>query len=133
MQATYIIHADLRYVITTVEGSVTLLELGAHIQAIWSDPAWKMDYNGILDFSAATIDLSESEIRDLTKSMMADPRCSFGKWAFVVSTAAAFAKLREIEHVAGLRSTLRMFFDLRSAEEWLLSHGGTSRDPKGSP
>jgi hypothetical protein len=106
--------------------------LGAHIQSIWSDPSWKPEYNGILDFSDATIDLSDSQIRDLTKSMILDPRCSFGKFALVVSTAVTFAKLRKIDDVMDLKAALRIFFDRRTALEWLLSLGRTSRDLQGN-
>lgn len=123
MKASTRIHERLGYIVTTVEGSVTLPELGAHVQSVWADPAWKSDFNGILDFSAASIDLTESEIQNLTKAMQHDPRCSFGKWAFVVSTADAFAKLRNVDHVADLRSSIRIFFDLRAAEDWLLARG----------
>jgi hypothetical protein len=106
---------------------------GAHVQAIWSDPGWNPEYNGLLDFSDATLDLSDSQIQDLTKSMTLNPRCSFGKWALVVSKAVTFAKLRKIDDVADLRSALRIIFDRRTAEEWLLSVGKTTRDLKGSP
>lgn len=120
MKASYKFQEQLRYIDSKLEGSVTLPELAAHIQTIWGDPAWKKDYNGIMDFTAATLDLSETEIQLLTQSMQTDPRCSFGKWAFVVSTAETFGKLRKIDHVADVRSTLRIFFDRRSAEDWLL-------------
>jgi hypothetical protein len=132
MKASTVFHPDLRYVATTFGGRVTLPELGAHIQSIWSDPSWKPEYNGILDFSDATIDLSDSQIRDLTKSMILDPRCSFGKFALVVSTAVTFAKLRKIDDVMDLKAALRIFFDRRTALEWLLSLGRTSRDLQGN-
>jgi hypothetical protein len=130
MKASYTIDGKLGYILTTFEGSVTLPELGAHIESIWSDPAWRSDYNGILDFSAATVDLSESEILGLTKAMQTDPRCSFGRWAFVVSTAAAFAKLRKIDHVADVRSSIRVFFARRAAEDWLVAGKEVNGSPK---
>lgn len=122
MKASYTIEEQRGYIVSKLEGSVTLPELGAHIESIWADPAWKNEFNGIIDFSAATIDLTETEIQGLTKAMESDPRCSFGKWAFVVSTAADFAKIRKVDLVADLNATLRIFFDRRSAEEWLLTH-----------
>lgn len=133
MKASHAFHPDLGYVATTFGGRITLPELGAHIQAIWSDPGWRPEYNGILDFSDATLDLSETQIQDLTRSMTLDPRCSFGKWALVVSTAVTFAKLRKIDDVADLKAALRIFFDRRSAEEWVLSHRRTTGDLKRSP
>ena len=121
MKVSSVFHPDQGYVATTFGGRVTLPELGAHIQSIWSDPAWKPEYNGILDFSDASIDLTESQLQDLTKSMVMDPRCSFGRFALVVSTAVTFAKLRKIDDVMDLKSTLRIFFDRHSALDWLLS------------
>lgn len=125
MKANYNIHPDLGYISVTLEGSVTFTAFGNHIQSVWSDPNWKAEYNGLIDFSAATIDLSDQEVTDLTHAMTMDPRCSFGKWALVVSRAADFAKLRKLDQVADLRSTTRIFFDRRMAEEWLLSRPGT--------
>jgi hypothetical protein len=133
MKASYSIYADRGHVVTTFEGSVTLPEMGAYIQTVWSDPRWKPDFNGILDFSAATIDMSDQEIQELSKGMTMDPRCSLGRWAFVVTTAANFAKLRKIDPVAELKSTMRIFFDRRSAEEWLISKQPASGKPEGKP
>jgi len=132
MKATSTFHPDRKYVETTFQGWITLPELGAHVQSIWSDPGWAPEYNGLLDFSNATLDLSETQIQQLTKSMAQDPRCSFGKFALVVSKAVTFAKLRKVDDVMDLKSTLRIFFDRRTAEEWLLSNGKTTRDLKGS-
>jgi hypothetical protein len=132
MKASYSINEKLGYIVTIFEGSVTLSDLGAHVESIWADPAWKNDFNGILDFSAASLDMSESEIQGLTKAMESDPRCSFGKWAFVVATAADFAKIRKVDLVADINATLRIFFDRRSALEWLLTHkpsGGPLKKP----
>jgi len=120
MNARYRILADQGYVVVTLEGSVTLPELGAHIQTVWADPAWNPAFNGIVDCAAATVDISEQDLQDLTKAMAKDPRCSLSKWAFVVSTAAAFAKFRKVDQVADPRSTIHIFFDHRLAEDWIL-------------
>lgn len=133
MKTSSVFHPDRGYIATTFGGRVTLPELGAHIQAMWSDPRWKPEYNGILDFSDASIDLSESQIQELTRSMTLDPRCSFGKWALVVSTAVTFSKLRKIDDALDAKATLRIFFDRPAALDWLLSLRGTSRDLQGNP
>jgi hypothetical protein len=64
--------------------------------------------------------MSEIELQGLAKAMTKDPRCSLARWAFIVSTAATFAMIRKVDQVADVNSTLRIFFDRRSAEEWLL-------------
>ena len=125
MNASYRFHLDLGYVLTTVEGRVTLPELGDLVQGLWSHPEWKPDYDGIMDFATARLDLSEREMLDLAKSIYADSRCSLGRWAIVVSTASDFGKARKVDHAADPRATVRVFFDRPSAEEWLLSRAGT--------
>lgn len=130
MRASYTIDAASGCVLSTFEGRVTLPELGAHVRSVWSDPVWRSGYNGLLDFSAATLDLSSAEVQALTTSMASDPRCSFGRWALVVSTAADFAKLRKVDPAMDLRATLRIFFDRRSAEEWLLTSAGKPKESR---
>lgn len=119
MKASYQIHSDQGYVTVAFEGTVTLPELGAHVQTVWSDKRWRNTYNGIIDCAAATLNITPAEIRNLTQAMMSDPRCSFAKWAFVVSNAETFAMLRNVNEVADLKSALRIFFDRRAAEAWL--------------
>jgi len=121
MKASHRIHADSGYVHITLEGAVTLPDLAQHVQVVWADPAWNPSYDGIVDCSNASLAISETELQALAMGMQKDPRCSLAKWAFVVSTAAAFAKVRKVEHVADPKSTLRIFFDLPSAEKWLRS------------
>ncbi len=120
MNARYVIHPDQGYVDTLIEGSVTLAEFWAHTQRVWSDPAWKSEYNGLIDFSRATIDMSDDELRELMKTMLADPRCSLARWAFVVTTAMTFAWLRKVDQMSDQQSTFRIFFSRKDAEDWLL-------------
>lgn len=120
MKASYRIHADRGYVAITLEGTVTLPELGAHILTVWSDPAWNPAFNGLIDCSAAAVEISEAELQHLTKEMVKDPRCSLSKWALVVSTAADFGKFRKVDQAADVRSTIHIFFDRRLAEDWIL-------------
>ena len=119
MKATYVIHPHEGYVESQYEESVTLSELGAFIEKIWSDPAWKPELNGLLDFSKASIDLTDAEIETLVKSMEEDPRCSFARFAFVVRTAADFGRLRKVDAQTNTASTLRIFWSKSDAEKWL--------------
>ena len=124
MKGRYQLHPDLGYVDITIEGRVTLPEMGALIQEIWADPQWSSDFNGLIDVSAATIGLSDQEILDLTRAMRNDPRCSMGRWFFVVSSASDFGKLRKVDKDAH-KATIRVFFDRQSAE-----NAGLQRDPR---
>jgi hypothetical protein len=121
MRVRYIIHPGEGYIDSVFEGSVTLSELGAYVQRVWSDPAWRPEFSGLMDFSGATIDLSDADIGTLMKSMLSDPRCSFARWAFVVKTAADFGRLRKVDALVDREATLRIFFSRNDAEQWLLS------------
>jgi hypothetical protein len=121
MKARYVIHAPEGYIDSVFEGNVTLLDLGSYVQRVWADPGWNPEFSGLMDFSAATIDLSDAEIGILMKSMTNDPRCSFARWAFVVSTAADFGRLRKMDAHVDRESILRIFFSRSDAEKWLLS------------
>jgi len=127
MKARYRLHPDLGYVDAVIEGRVTLAEMGAFIESVWSDPGWRPDYNGLMDFSAARIELSDREIVDFTRAMRADPRCSLEKWSFVVSRAADFGKLRKIDQDEN-EATIRIFFDRGAAEK-----AGLHLSPRPSP
>jgi hypothetical protein len=115
MESRYQLYPDRGYVDITIEGRVTLAEMGELIQTVWADSRWRPDYNGLIDFSAATLDLSDQEIADLTGAMRTDPRCSFGRWVFVVSRASDFGKLRKIDSLDD-KATILVFFDRPSAE-----------------
>lgn len=116
MKGRYQFHPDQAYVDIRFEGRVTLGEIGAFIESVWSDPGWRPDYNGLMDFSAARIDISDQEMIDFTRAMRADPRCSLEKWSFVVSRAADFGKLRKLDQDQD-QATIRIFFDRGAAEK----------------
>jgi hypothetical protein len=124
MKGRYQLHPDRGYVDITIEGRVTLSEMGEFIQTVWADPGWTPECNGLIDFSAATLDLSEKEILDLTGAMRTDPRCSLGRWVFVVSRASDFGKLRKIDWQED-KATILVFFDRPSAER-----AGLQRTPR---
>ena len=116
MKARYRLHPERKFVDVTFEGPVTLSDLGALIESVWRDSEWTPEFNGLLDFSAASLEFSEQDILGLTRMMRTDPRCSMGTWVFVVSRAADFGKLRKIDHDEQ-KATIRVYFDRKSAEK----------------
>lgn len=131
MKARYTLHVDEGYIESEFEGAVTLVEIGLHIQQVWADPAWNPAFSGIMDFSRASVELSDDEIKSLMKSMVRDPRCSFAKWAIVVSTADDFKVFRKADGAMEQPSTLRIFFSRAEAIRWLLQP--QARKPKDKP
>jgi hypothetical protein len=131
MKPTYAIHSDQGYVESAFEGPITLVDMGLHIQDMWADPRWNPTLNGIMDFSRARLELSDDDLKTLTKSMLRDPRCSLARFAMVVSTAEDFAVLRKVDVLSDGQSTLRIFFSRKEAAQWLLQPQNEGRDKKG--
>jgi hypothetical protein len=118
MKSRYVLHPDEGYADFWLEGGVTLLDFAEFIQKAWEDPRWKAEYDGIMDFSAATIELTDVELQKLLKSMLGDARCSLARWAFVVRTADTFGWLRKVDVLSAQQATLRIFFSRGEAERW---------------
>jgi hypothetical protein len=129
MKGRFTLHPSQGYIELHLEGSVTFSELGALIGQAWSDPGWKREYDGLIDFSAATVDLSDGETRDLLNWMVSDPRCSFGRWAFVGGKTGDIRMARLATLFADQETKLRVFLDRPSAKEWLLSARGPLEGP----
>jgi hypothetical protein len=130
MNAHYVLHPDQGYLESTFEGSVTLVEIGLHIQQVWADPGWNPAFNGFLDFSRASVDLSDDDLRSLLKAMLRDPRCSLARFAIVVATADDFRVFRKVDVLSEEQSTIRIFFNKTEAERWLLQPQKERRDQK---
>jgi hypothetical protein len=127
MNARYQIHPEKGYVESWLVGRITPSEMWEHTLRVWSEPEWKADLNGLMDLSNATLDFSDAELRSLLQSMMADPRCSLARWAFIVTTASTFGTLRKIDKLSEQQSTIRIFFSRDDAEKWLLEPQKKSR------
>jgi hypothetical protein len=120
MNARYEIHPDEGYSESCFEGGVTLLDFATFVQKVWADPRWRAELDGLMDFSNATIEMTDEELQKLMKSMLKDARCSLARWAFVVRTADTFGWLRKVDVLSAQQSTFRIFFSRKEAEEWLL-------------
>jgi len=119
MNARYKIHPEEGYVESWLQGSITPSEMLAHSQRVWSDPGWKAELNGLMDLSDATFEFTDAEFRALINMMLADPRCSLARWAFIVTKASTFAMLRKLDVLTREQSTIRIFFSRGDAEKWL--------------
>lgn len=131
MKSRYTLHVEQGYVESVFEGPVTLVEMGLHVQEVWGDPAWKPTFNGLLDFSRASVDMTDDDMRALMKSMLRDPRCSLARFAFVVATAEEFAMIRKFDILTEALSTIRIFFNRSEALQWLLHPPQGKQNPPG--
>jgi hypothetical protein len=119
MKARYVLHPDEGYSESWLEGGVTLLDFAAFVQKLWSDPQWSAEYDGLMDFSEATIEMTVEDLQKLVTFMLRDARCSLARWAFVVRTAETFGWLRKLDALSQQQSTIRIFFSRADADAWL--------------
>jgi len=73
------------------EGRLTLKELIACIERMWSDPEYSRSYNGIVDFSAVSISLDIQDFHAFMRFIKDHSSLSLGRWALVTSSPFATA------------------------------------------
>jgi hypothetical protein len=57
MKASYVIHRDRRFVDEVVHGPVTRNKLSTFFSSVFSDPHWDPTFDGVLDFTSATVEM----------------------------------------------------------------------------
>jgi len=119
LNGRYTIHGPQGYIEVLVEGRVAFSELVELIRKACSHPAWMKDLDWLMDLSAATVDLNDGEMRDLLNWMVSDPRCSFGRWAFIGGKTWDIRMARMATLFSDPSANLRVFVDRAPAEKWL--------------
>jgi hypothetical protein len=120
MNASYVIHQDRRFVDEVVRGPVTRNELSAFFSSVFNDPQWDPTFDGVLDFTSATVEMGYMDVRDLVASFRTNPAAGRGRWACVVSNDAAYGMLRMYQTLSdGLHSDFMIFRERSAALAWI--------------
>lgn len=134
MRAHYEILPERGLVIETFEGRVTMTALVPFFQSLYADPAWDPGFDGLADFSAATIDMDFDEMSRLVGYMKSSGTASRGRWAFVVGSALNLGMSRMFQTLSDdLQSDLRFFLDREDALRWLGKPWVAAGRPSGEP
>lgn len=115
----YRIDSGRRMRIEEYQGKVGLLDLRSVIAAMASDPGWSPHYHGLVDFSAADLDLSSNDVLRLGLMLRLEQNRTKGWQVFVVTNSTAYGIVRMLGYWARTTARMRIFNDRDEAERWL--------------
>jgi hypothetical protein len=122
MSFSYVVHRDLRLVVSTGSGRLSWNEIKRCQDLSKSDADFNPEFDQIVDLRSVTrFDMSAEHVRVLARNRI----FSFSsKRAFVASDSVAFGTARMWEAYTELSdnpSRVQVFYDLSSALKWLRS------------
>jgi hypothetical protein len=127
MPCRYTIDQQHRLVITTASGRVTFAEAKAHQDQLSNDAAFDPKFNQLVDASTVTaIDATVEQVRTIAKRAIFSPA---SRRAFVATRPDIFGIGRVLGtyfEMGRVPQQVHVFYDLRSALEWL----GLDEDPR---
>lgn len=133
MAYTYVIDSEAGLVRITVTGRDTAADNARRIREIANDLAWSPGMDVLLDFTgAAEIDIAPAEMDAIAKMKVGiDALIGDGRLAIVADRDLIYGMSRMYEALAEgkISMKIRVFRDLREAEEWL----GTGPGPADRP
>jgi hypothetical protein len=91
MSFDFEIFSARRLILARYRGGITLGELRQSAERMWSDSQYSRDYDGIVDLSDETLQISIDDFRGLVGFLAAQDRVSRGRWAAVASSPIATA------------------------------------------
>jgi len=94
-----------------------------------TDPCWSAAFNGLIDLSAAELDLSSNDVLRLALMLRQDDNRSTGWLAFVATSSANYGIVRMLGYWSRSTDRLRIFQSRAEAEAWLDRH--IDRTPPG--
>ena len=120
MPFDYVVHKDLRLVVSTGLDRVSWIEIKASQDRTKTDPNFNSAFDQIVDLRGTTnFDMTAEQAAVLARRMIFS---ASSKRAFVTSTPAVFGMGRMWEFFTELSdnpSQVRVFYDLSPALEWL--------------
>jgi len=121
MPVQYIIHKELRLVVSTAWGRVTFAEARAHQKRLQDDPDFHPEFNQFLDATDVTaLDITAEEAQTLGRNSPHFAPVSRRAWLaanpFVFGMGRMIGIYREI---AGGTEQFRVFNDREQALKWL--------------
>ncbi len=116
----YRIDSERRMRIEEYQGKVGLSDLKSIISAMASDPCWSPDFNGLIDFHEAELDLSANDILRLALVLKNADHRTRGWLAYVVPNSTVFGIVRMLGYWSRNTDRIRIFNARDEAESWLV-------------
>jgi hypothetical protein len=115
----YRIDVSQRLRIEEYQGKVGLADIRAILSAMVTDPDWSPDHHGLVDFSAAELEMSTNDVLRLGLLMRQERNRTRGWLVFVVSNSVAFGVVRMLGYWSRSTDRMRIFQSRDEAEGWL--------------
>ncbi len=100
MDFQYSINTATRFVEERFTGTVNITDMIAALEQIFSDKAWDPHYNGIVDLTAADLNLPLSDMSLLIDFQEKHPLTSKSQWAFIAGKDLNFGLMRMFQGLA---------------------------------
>lgn len=100
-------------------GKVELADLKSIITAMVSDPDWSPEFNGLVDFAGAELDLSANDVLRLALMLRKEQNRSHGWLVFVVGNSVAYGVVRMLGYWSRNTDRFRIFQNRKDADAWL--------------
>jgi len=118
----YRIDTDRRIRIEEYQGKVGLGDLRSIVSAMASDPCWKPEHHGLVDFSQADLELSANDVLRLALMLRQEENRSSGWVVFAVRNSVAYGIVRMLGYWSRNTDRFRIFPTRQEAEAWLERH-----------
>jgi len=118
----YRIDTDRGMRIEEYQGKVVLSDLRSIVSAMASDPCWSPDHHGLVDFSAAELELSANDVLRLALMLRQEENRSRGWLVFAVRSSVAYGVVRMLGYWSRNTDRFRIFQSRQEAETWLERH-----------
>lgn len=115
----YRIDSGRKLRIEEYHGKVVLADMKSMLSAMVSDPCWSADFNGLIDLSEASLDLSANDVLRLALVMRHEPNRTKGWLVYVATNPTTFGIVRMLGYWSRSTDRLRIFADRAEAERWL--------------
>lgn len=115
----YRIDIDRRLRIEEYFGRVELADMKSIISAMASDPSWSPEYNGLVDFTGAQLELTSNEVLRLALTLRQEQNRSSGWLVFAVGDSLSYGVVRMLGYWSRNTDRFRIFKTRDEAEAWL--------------
>lgn len=100
-------------------GKVELADLKSIIAAMISDPDWSPEYNGLVDFTGAELEMSSNDVLRLALMLRQKQNRSHGWLVFVVGNSVTYGVVRMLGYWSKNTDRFRIFQSRKEADLWL--------------
>ena len=125
----YRIDSDLEMWVEEYRGVVGLGDLKAMLSCVVSDPRWRPEFHGLVDFSWAQVEMTANEVLRLALIMKQERNRSKGWLVFVAPNSTTFGMVRMLSYWSRNTDSIKIFNTRSEANRWLNQISPASRTP----